>query len=93
VPEPVSKHAYALHAGVSPSSVSVWIRRHQLTASALRQDGKINAELADAQLRETVAPRSRERLDRVSAMTPDQTRAALLAGLYAELEVAFSRMS
>jgi hypothetical protein len=89
VPEPVSKAAYAARAGVSPSAVSRWISRGNLTPPALREDGTINPELADAQLAQTVAPRSRDRADRVSATTPELARAAMLSMVFGSFEAEF----
>jgi len=48
--EIVSKIEYAQYAGVTPSAVSMWIKRNKLTAPALRADGTIDRALADAQL-------------------------------------------
>jgi hypothetical protein len=87
MPEPLSKGAYAAHRGVHPSLVSVWIRRKKLTAPALRDDGKIDAGLADAKLS---TPRKRAERSHPSApMTPDMIRAAALATVFGALESSF----
>jgi hypothetical protein len=52
----LSKSAYAAARGVAPSAISKWISRGKLTAPALRTDGKIDADAADAQLKGSVAP-------------------------------------
>ena len=54
--EILSKSAYAARRGRGPSAVSNWIRSGQLSAPALRPDGKIDAELADGQLAKTLDP-------------------------------------
>jgi predicted transcriptional regulator len=62
-PVGISKQAYADRLGVSPSAVSKMIARHAIYPPALREDGKIDDEMADRQLRRVIGEvrRARER--------------------------------
>jgi hypothetical protein len=48
--EILSKSEFAVRRSVRPAAVSNWIVRGQLTAPAVRSDGKIDVALAEAQL-------------------------------------------
>jgi hypothetical protein len=62
-----TKSEFAKSVGVTPSALSNWVKRRQLTAPALRSDGKIDAGLAVEQLRVSLHPvmsaRARQRGD------------------------------
>jgi hypothetical protein len=70
MPTLLSKSGFARLHNKSPASVSHWIARQQLTAPALRSDGKIDVELANRQLGLTVdrvrSAASTNRIDRLS---------------------------
>jgi hypothetical protein len=57
----VTKSEYARLRGVKSHTVSMWIRRKQLTAPALQSNGTIDVELADAQLARHLDPLRRRR--------------------------------
>jgi hypothetical protein len=50
--EVVTKSEYARRHGVTPGAVTAWLARGHLSAEAVTADGRINVEIADAQLRE-----------------------------------------
>jgi hypothetical protein len=52
----MTKSEYARHRQVGPSAVSGWIKRGRLTAPALTAEGRIDVDLADAQLNVTLDP-------------------------------------
>jgi hypothetical protein len=52
----LTKAGYADHRGVQRQAVYNWVRRKKLTAPALRDDGMIDADAADAQLALTIDP-------------------------------------
>ena len=91
MPHVLSKTAFAAHAGVAGSQVSRWIKQGLLKWPALRADGLVDVELADRQLAEAEAKPRRQQMkaNRVEAATPNQARAALLAGLFGEMETGF----
>jgi hypothetical protein len=77
-PEPnlVIKSEFSRLMHVKPSAVSNWISRGQLTAPALKPDGRIDIELARQQLGDTVDPgRSHHRSSRPPAGTEAGTAA------------------
>jgi hypothetical protein len=51
-----TKTEFAAALGVKQAAISNWIRRQKLTAPALTADGRINVELALAQLGRTIDP-------------------------------------
>jgi hypothetical protein len=69
--EVLSKSDYAARRGVNRSAVNNWITRGRLKAPAVRDDGSIDADLADQQLNGTTAPMhvagSRNRVTRQQA--------------------------
>jgi hypothetical protein len=57
----VTKSEYARLRGVKSHTVSMWIRRKQLTAPALQSNGTIDVDIADAQLARHLDPLRRRR--------------------------------
>jgi hypothetical protein len=51
-----TKTEFAASLGVKQAAISNWIRRQKLTAPALTADGRVNVELALAQLGRTIDP-------------------------------------
>ena len=91
-PEPnlVSKSEFSRLMHVKPSAVSNWISRGQLTAPALKPDGRIDAELARQQLGHTVdTGRSHHRSSRPPAGTAAERAKLHRLKIYRfELEIA-----
>jgi hypothetical protein len=66
----ITKSEFARRAGVEAAAVSAWISRGQLTPPALLEDGRIDVQLAGAQLRERLDP-ARTTLDFERLLDPD----------------------
>jgi hypothetical protein len=97
-PAPLSKAAYAARLGVSPSAVSKMIARHALYPPALRDDGKINPDIADRQLHAAInqtashAARNRRPQSRVPALVDsDGARAAAAVKNARDAQATFAR--
>jgi hypothetical protein len=97
-PAPLTKAAYASRLGVSAAAVSKLISRGKLCPPALRDDGKINPDIADRQLHSALnatasaAARNRQPRSRVPALVDtDGARAAAARKDAQDAQAAYAR--